>query len=342
MTHAVAGQSVFSQVDIVASSETVPINDMMTGWGSDYQRGELAFMDATWSTGISFDNDENAKYIGQFHIQREQRTYYYLNFDKETADFYRSLEQNKSLTSDKTLDLTVQQFDALGLAFGLTTQEFHELGIDFKVGAHVSLYQLGHFQFGSVNGIAEAGDTSVASAIIDYQYDNDKILDHQADVDNGLGVSFSTDIVLTNQQWQVELQLKDLVNSFQWENAAYTKGCVNVGGGSQAQCQTQGSASGVSGHKKLTKTIPITTNARVTHLDTGISVYGMHHDAYNRLGIEKAEQTSLGRLALFLYYPRLLGASWKTDLFNIQLGSDTLKLSKARNVQLNMGINWHW
>jgi hypothetical protein len=44
-------------------------------------------------------------------------------------------------------------------------------------------------------------------------------------------------------------------------------------------------------------------------------------------------------LGFFLYYPRLAGLSWQTSIFNIQFGADTLKLSQARNVQLNMGVD---
>ncbi|MFT4766175.1 MAG: hypothetical protein ACI9OH_003298 [Oleispira sp.] len=77
-------------------------------------------------------------------------------------------------------------------------------------------------------------------------------------------------------------------------------------------------------------------------MSSDISFNGLVHDRYYRLGLEKGVQTSLGRLGFFLYYPRLVGLSWQASHFNIELGADTFKLSQARNVQLNMGINWRW
>ena len=268
--------------------------------------------------------------------------YYYLNFDKQTSDFYRALELDQKLTENKKLDLKFKQFDALGVSAGYELPELNFADIDIKAGFKLTYYKLGHFQFGHIQGIAEAGEVEAASAVINYRYDDDKILDHQADVDEGMGYSFSTDVVVTYQQWQGALQLQDVINQLQWDNGAYTRGCVNIGGGEQASCQTDGAGSGFSGQKKTIEHIPLTANARLTHLESDISLLAMRHDEYNRLGIEKGLQTSLGRFALFLYHPRLVGASWQTDYFNFQFGADTLKLSKARNIQLNMGVNWHW
>ncbi len=337
-----AQQSIYSRFDLVASSESVPLNDMVSGWDSSYQRGEIVFADAVWSTGYSVDINAADYSLGQVRIQREQRHYYYLSFDKETADFYRALELGQDLSSDKELDLSVKQFEAKGVSVGFTSSEFQVQDVDIRAGFNLSLYQLGHFQFANIKGIAEAGDATAASAVINYRYDEDKILDHQADVDNGLGISFSAHLLMKSKRWQSEVQLKDLVNRLQWDNGAYTQGCINIGGGNQVRCQTDGAASGVSGQGRLSESIPYTLNGRISHLELDASLAAMKHDAYYRLGIEKGLQTSLGRFALFLYYPRLIGASWQTKYVNFQLGADTLKFSQARNIQLNMGINWHW
>lgn len=337
-----AEQSVYAQVDAIATSETVSINDMASGWDGNYRSGELAFADASFVLGFSSDINTIERSLGTIRLERELRAYYYMSFDKETADFYRALELGNDLTSDKKLDLKVKQFDAVGFSAGYTTPEFLIEDIKFQLGFDLAVYQVRHFQFGSIKGVAEFGSVEAASAVIDYRYDEDKILEHQADVDQGRGLSFSADLLVTYQQWQGALQLKDVLNHFQWDNGAYTRGCVNIGGGAQAQCETDGAGSGTSGQDELTENIPLTANARLTHLGADVSVHAMRHDLYYRLGFEKGFQTELGRFALFLYHPRLVGASWQTDYFNFQLGADTLKLSKARNIQLNMGVNWHW
>ncbi|CCK76254.1 conserved hypothetical protein [Oleispira antarctica RB-8] len=337
-----AEQSVYSSLDVVATSEPVPIEDMTNGWDGNYRSGELAFADASFILGFSSDINIAEQNLGTIRIERELRAYYYMSFDKETADFYRALELGNDLDSNKKLDLKVKQFDVVGLSAGYTTPEFSIEDIKFQLGFDLAIYQVRHFQFGSIKGIAEFGSVGAASAVIDYRYDEDKILDHQADVDQGRGMSFSADLLVNYQQWQGALRLKDMANRFQWDNGAYTRGCVNIGGGAQAQCETDGSGSGTYGQEEIIEHIPLTANARLMHLGADVSVHVMRHDLYYRLGLEKGFQTELGRFALFLYHPRLVGASWQTDYFNFQFGADTLKLSKARNIQLNMGVNWRW
>ena len=339
---AFAEQNVYSSFDSIISSESVPINDMLTGWENSYQRGEIVFADVNWSFGFSSDLEIAGESFGQLSVQREYRRYYYLNYDKETSDYFRALELGNELTSNKKLDLTFKQFEAPGITFGYESKKFQMESINWQLGLGMSLYQPGHFQFGSIKGIAEAGEASAASGIINYRYDDDKLLDHRAEVDKGLGLSLSLMFALELEQWRARVSVKDIINRFRWRNSAFTKGCINVGGGSRAQCDADGAASGISAQGEVVETIPYTLNAKLSHLNSGLIAYGMAHDEYYRLGLEKGVQTSLGRFAFFLYYPRLAGLSWQASIFNIQLGADTLKLSQARNLQLNMGINWRW
>ena len=355
-----AQQGVYSSFDSVVSSEAVPINDMLTGWDGSYQRGELVYADVSWSFGIFSDLFIADEFLGRVSIQREYRHYYYLNFDKETADYYRAVELGDSLSRDKKLDLTFKQFDAPGISLGYDSKPFHLESVDWQFGIDFAVYQPGHFQFGSVKGVAEAGDTESASGVIDYRFDEDKLLDTNGDLLNdysnlkkGLGLSLSANITAEFNGLQVYLGLKDVVNQFTWQEGLHTTGCVNLSGEAGGACvvecpstsgneNCQSAAGGQSNQARIVETIPTTLNTRISHISSDISFNGLVHDRYYRLGLEKGVQTSLGRLGFFLYYPRLVGLSWQASHFNIELGADTFKLSQARNVQLNMGINWRW
>lgn len=337
-----AQQSIYSQFDATVSSEPVPIKDMLSGWDGSYRSGEVVFADVSWAVGFKTDLKFADQHWGALALQREYRHYYYLNFDKETSDYYRTLELKQKLEGNKKLDLVIKQFEAPGISVAYQTPDFRFNDLRWQVGFKLALYQPGHFQFAKIKGIAEAGDATTASAIIDYSFDDDKILDFQADVDKGLGLSLSSELRLELEHWQLELELKDMVNQFQWDDGAITRGCINVGGGSKAQCVADGAGSGISKQEQVTESIPYTLNTRIQYSPADISLNAMTHDAYYRVGLEKGLQTSLGRFAFFLYYPRLVGLSWQASLFNIQLGADTLKFSQARNIQLNMGVNWHW
>ena len=354
-----AEQSVYAQVDAIATSETVSINDMASGWDGNYRSGELAFADASFVLGFSSDINTIERSLGTIRLERELRAYYYMSFDKETADFYRALELGNDLTSDKKLDLKVKQFDAVGFSAGYTTPEFLIEDIKFQLGFDLAVYQVNNFQFASVKGIAPNGDPESVSGIVDYRFDEDKLLDANGDplqnygsIKAGQGFSFSSYFKMTFEEVDFSLEIKDMFNVFEWDEGLHTTGCVNLSGGTGGACEIECilrpgercilAAGGDTSLAKITEEIPATFRSKISHDSYDIDIHAMHHDKYYRLGLEKGFQTELGRFGLFLYHPRLVGASWQTDYFNFQFGADTLKLSEARNIQLNMGVNWHW
>ncbi|OUS40162.1 hypothetical protein A9R00_07485, partial [Oleispira antarctica] len=75
-----------ARTSIIASSEPVSIEDMVSGWDGDYQKGELAYADIIWDIGFAKTIDINDKTFGKLRISKGYRIYYYLKFDEETAD----------------------------------------------------------------------------------------------------------------------------------------------------------------------------------------------------------------------------------------------------------------
>ena len=278
---------------------------MISGWDGSYRRGEFAYADAewflTWSGDISFGEDD----LGRLSVSRTYRYYYYLEFDKETADYYRAVETGQDLDQERKLDLDVKNFEAPGLEFFYDLPSFIVNDHEISVGAGISLYEPGHFQFGELKGVAAAGDTSAASATLNYRYDDDKILDHQAGVDKGIGYSLSVKAGWKYQDYRVKLSLRDLVNRFEWRNGAFTRGCINIGGGGQARCQAEGAASGISSQEKITETIPLTSRLAISYepYDTEVHYYG--HGQYQSLGVEKGFRDRSGP---FRSFPVLSGA----------------------------------
>jgi len=124
MNNVNAQQGIYSNFDSIVSSESVPINDMLTGWENSYQRGEIVFADVNWSFGFQSDLVITDKSLGQLNVQREYRRYYYLNYDKETSDYFRALEVGDKLESNKKLDLTFKQFEAPGLSLGYESNKW--------------------------------------------------------------------------------------------------------------------------------------------------------------------------------------------------------------------------
>jgi hypothetical protein len=332
---------------ILGSSEPVAIDDMVNGWDGDYQQGELAFADITWDIGFSKTMTLNGSDIGRFRVARGYRIYYFLKFDKETADFYRAQERKTDLEGNKALDLEVKHFEAPSLSFSYSSPDivlpFNDLKSSVQLG--VNFYRLGHMQFGEIKGIAFGPDSNNFSATIDYRYDQFKLTwleaEKEFNTEKGLGYSLDLGFVLEQETWLLGLSANDLFSHLSWDASGVTVACLQTEAGEGAVCESNG-GNGRSEVRSVTETIPASIAGLLKHKGYDLSLHVFQHDAYQRLGVEKGLKTALGRLGFFLYYPRLVGLSWQASHFNIELGADTLKLSQARNVQLNMGINWRW
>jgi hypothetical protein len=332
---------------ILGSSQPVAIDDMVNGWDGDYQQGELAFTDATWDIGFTKIFEFEGKILGSIRVARGYRIYYFLKFDKETADFYRAQEQKLVLEGNKKIDLEVKHFEAPSISFSYDSPQvslpFYDLKSIFNVTSN--FYQPGHFQFGEIKGTAFGPGTDSFSANIDYRYDQFKLpfLEDEKgfDTEKGQGYSLDLGFILEQNNWLLDIGVKDVFARFSWDASGDTVACLQTDNGEGAVCESNG-GSGRSEVKSVSETIPVSIIGALKHKGYDLSLHAFQHDTYQRLGIEKGLKTALGRLGFFLYYPRLVGLSWQTSIFNVQLGADTLKLSKARNVQFNMGVNWRW
>jgi hypothetical protein len=332
---------------ILATSEPVSIDDMINGWDGDYQKGELAYANLLWDIGFAKSIDVNGESFGKLRISRGYRIYYYLKFDEETADYYRALEQNIELESDKVLDLDVKNFEAPSISLSYASPDFkmssHDFISQFQLTTH--LYQPGHFQFGEIKGVGFAPGTEDFSATLDYRYDQFKLPwledEQNYEVDKGLGYSFDLGFFLEFESWLASIEASDLFARFYWDNAGVTIACLQTSSGAGAVCDNDG-GNGKSEQKAIVETIPVSYTGQLKSKTLDLSLHAYQHDAYYRLGVEKGQQTALGRLGFFLYYPRLVGMSWQTSVFNVQLGADTFNFNQAHNIQLSMGANWQW
>jgi hypothetical protein len=332
---------------ILGRSEPVAIDDMVNGWDGDYQRGELAFANVEWDIGFSKTLMSEDDDLGRIRIARGHRIYYFLKFDKETADFYRAQEQKSKLKGNKILDLEVKHFEAPSISLSYSSPQLNLPIYNLKSGFNlaVNLYQPGHMQFGEIKGVAYGPETDSFSATIDYRYDQFKLpwleAEKEFNTEKGLGYSLDFGLVLEQEHWLLDLRASDLLNQFSWDASGVTVACLQTNAGEGSVCESNG-GNGRSDVKSVSETIPMSITGLLKHKGYDLSLHAFKHDTFQRLGIEKGVNTALGRLGFFLYYPRLAGLSWQTSHFNIELGTDTLTLSHSRNVQFNMGVNWRF
>lgn len=342
-----AEYAIDAQFSALGSSEPVAIDDMVNGWDGSYRRGELAFADATWDIGFTKVLTSQDQALGRIRIARGHRMYYFLKFHKDTADFYRAQEQKIEVNGNKVLDLEVRHFEAPSISLSYFSPKLHLPfnNIQSKFNITANLYQPGHRQFGEIKGMAYGPGTSSFSATIDYRYDQFKLPwledEKRFATEKGQGFSLELGVSLEQDDWLLDLQAKDLMAQFWWNASGVTVACLQTTSGLGAVCENNG-GNGRSDIKSVSETIPVSISGLLKYKGYDLSLHTFQHDSYQRLGIEKGFDTALGRWGFFLYHPRLIGMSWQANIFNIQFGADTVELSKARNVQLNMGVNWHW
>jgi len=333
-----------SGVEMVAASQPVSIEDMINGWDGDYYGGEMAFADAISYSQFSFSTPT----LGRLAFRHQYRRYYYMAFSRDTADFYRAAETSGLIAEDKHLDLIVKHFEGPGIGLTYALPAFRLQEFDVSLAVTGEWYQPGHFQFGEVSGLAKAGATDQVAANIDYRYDQDKILDSNSglfavdDVHKGSGYSFSFQAAFDWERIRFTTASRDMINAFHWSNGAFTRGCVNVGGGVSGVCSSGQLQNGFYGNQSTSEQIHATHSLSLSEKEMGYQVAWLQHDRYQRYTLAKSFATKLGRFDVFLYHPLQLGLGWQYQAFKLRLASDTMDFNQARNLSLDFALGWQW
>lgn len=319
---------IFTSAEVVASSEPVPVSDMISGWDGPFKPGEYAYADGRFRIGAEVDG---------WRIEREQRWYYYFTFSKETSRFYNSLERGGQVLRSQ-VDIDAKSFTALGIR--LAKQFNFER---WSITPAVIVYSVRSFQFGTLKGGSEGGGDLRASAVLDYYFDDDKILEFNADADKGQAVSvdISGHVDLT-EHWRLSAQISDFYNRVQLDKAAFTKGCVNFGSPLTPVCNSDTVGEGRSGHEEYITDIPMTVAARVEHAGLGVSGSLYWHDRYQRIGVKKHWQTLIGALGVSGYSTRQLGLHWHSQWHTLDIVSDETKAVKVRDADIRLGLRYRW
>lgn len=324
-----ADWQLYSAVDVHGSSEPVSLTNMVSGWDGDFQSGTYAYADARFRMGMHYQS---------WQVERETRWYYYLTFNRDTSEFYRELELGLPGSKDRILDLEVRGLQARGVRL---SRRF-DLPL-FSVTPGLAYYRVGHFQLGSLKGASFAGEPLTASAVLDYHFDQDKILEYPADVGDGSGVSLDISLqTRLRDRWQLDAAFSDLWNRWQFADAAFTTGCINLSGGGQAVCNSSGAASGRSGQSSYTTDIPWTLDAGVYDEQRQLGVRYFQHDRYQRLSLAKDWTTSLGGVGASIHSTRQLGLHWRSGWHRLEIVSDDIRPAYARDIQLRLGISLSW
>ena len=320
--------ALFADFDMQASSEPVPIDDMVSGWDGPFQSGEHAYADARFSFGVEYDG---------WRLSRDQRWYYYLEFSKNTSRFFNALERGNALPS-AAVDLEAWSF----WSHGVTLAKHWQPAEHWQLTPSVSLYRIGHYQFGTLQGFVEGGQTETdltASAALDYHFDDDKILDYQNDHERGIGTSLSLEADYEFRPgWSFDVELRDLLNQQRFDQALFTEGCIEFGSPQQPVCDALGSASGRSGSDEFQTRIPLTLDMALRWKSAGASLGYFQHGRYRKLSIQQRWSLAGQDFAVLLSSDRQLGFGWYSRYHRLSLASDDSSRQRIRDLSLTLGL----
>jgi hypothetical protein len=336
---------IYSQVSVMSSSEAVPVLDMISGWDGPFQAGEYAYADGRIQLGfVQGTTAGQTADNNRWFLEWEQRWHYDLRFSKGMSRYYQALEQGTDTPADEKLMLDARTLQAQGLRFGQTfllSQASY-----LRVTPALALYRVSDWQFGHLSGVAEGGASSTASAVLDYHYNEDKILEYGVDPAAGRGVSLDLGFDWQpNEHWQVAAKLTDIWNQWRFEDSGYTDACINFNNPSQTVCSSKVTASGKSGQEQYRARILPTLDATAVYApwNTRFSYY--QHSQYRRVGAEY-QWMPMGdnglQLGVAVYSTAQLGVSAQWHGLSLLLASDDLRSGYARDMQVKTGLAVRW
>ncbi len=314
-----------------ASSEPVPIHDMIHGWEGSVDPGEYAFGDAFIRAGVRTQG---------FVLGLERRYFYSMQFTPETVAWYLELDRGIETTKASDIYLDVQSFDGRGVTGGY---EFS--GDQWSLTPLFTLYKIGHYQFGRADGVTSPGEGIDASVFLRYHFDEDKILDYRAEEGDRFGYALSLQGSWSHDSGvSVNIEIRDLWNLLEFNQASSRLGCVNFGSVDENICDFgESSAEGKDGNEDFTASIPMTLVAEVDYQPHLISAGIFWHDHYQRFTLGKGwvlqDKYRVDALATSL---KQVGVRFTHQSLSLQVLTDDLRPHFARDAHLELSYRYAW
>lgn len=316
-----------------ASTTPVSIDNFIHDWQGSLKKGDYAFADGRFRTGVSYQGWE---------VAVENRWHYDLRFSPDTAKLYYNIENKKPNEQEYQLSLNAKILHAEGISFAKELNFQH-----FSFKPVVTFYRSDFYQFGQLSGqasgdIANKDNIAVNVNLDNYHFSEDKILEYQESGGQGRGVSLGFLAQYQTEQWLLTAESQDFYNRWQFADAAYTYGvvCVNFAGGS-GSCP-KGDQGGKSGVENYQSRLSSSWTTEVTYKPYALSINSFTHGRYQRLGVQKDWFTQVGMLGASVYSTKQLGLHWQSQWHRMAVVLDQPKPKKSRHAQIDLAVTIPW
>ena len=331
--------SVQFSLSVEASSEPVPIDQMIEGWEKDAESGEYAFADMSLVASASYRN---------FTLNAERRWFYSLRFSPDTTAVYLDAEFGVESDQVQDLNLEAKAFQSRGVGGAYRFE-----GSNWSISPEFMISKLIHYQFGTFRGRSFANEGSNFSANLSYYFDEYRFpsFDTLPEYDDptgsaseewfGYSASISADW-LVREDTLVEVRIKDLWNHLDMGNSTHRSICAEVGEVTDPVCSSGGAASGDDNPRTFETSIQPSIILGATYQPWNIKAQYYWHDVYRNLSFEKRIGVGPIQLGAVATTKRQLGATLNWSGLTASYIVDDLNIKQVRDARIGLSYRHSW
>lgn len=330
---------VYVQSDMYACSETSSVKQIVMDdlEGDQFDGGEHSFTHNLWELGMQ---------RGSWRVGYFLRYDYALDYSEDTAELIYADKNDLPIAQDReyqvALDVVHARSSGLRFAYDLAFTPA------FSLETSLVYLQAKRFQDGEVNGFfTAADDTYTGQLVLDYYYDQDKLL-HRV-VERPTGRGYAVDL---HARWQattsvqVALKVQDLFNRIEFKDAPFTQAAATsdrISFDDAGRIDVKPVLSGREGYTKHTLRLPVQTMLETAYQGDGsfryLATWRRYGDLnFPSLGMRFYAQTERYVHGQYDFQSRAVSLGWHGSNVNISLTSDRWDLTEART--FGLGFVW--
>ncbi|MCG6937895.1 MAG: hypothetical protein LJE83_06935 [Gammaproteobacteria bacterium] len=304
-------------------------------WDATLHPGEVAFSTDRIEFGVAWQ---------QWSLGVLRRYDYYYEFTPDTAYLKYSVENHQDLISGQQLDiyLSANMLIANGLSLGFT-QTVHNASFAIKASYLRAKDLTSGWLAGNATVVAD-NDYDL-NFDVDYYYSEDRLFDREVAAPDGNGFTLDFNIDWHLQNWDFNLDVKDLLARIYWKDAPRT---IAVGNTDTKNYDENGflifdpAISGIETNQDYTQTLP-----RKIHFSTA-----RHWDDYSMLfefqdfeikqfysigaGFDKNDNEHIN--VFYNITAQALKFDYRNQWLTFSVTSDQLQIDEARTFGLELAV----
>ncbi|MBI3774622.1 MAG: hypothetical protein HY273_03555 [Gammaproteobacteria bacterium] len=331
---------IYARLNGFAYSDPLAYGEFTKDWHGRLYAGDEALQHLRAQLGVDF---------GEWGVELVSRDDGDARFSPDTAAFYFLLQNKQALESQRryVIDLRINHVTTHG------ARAYHRYALSpyVQIDAGASVFSADKLISGTLKGAltaVSANDYDAEHVAVDYYYSRDTLFDRDVVAPTGWGYAFDVALTArTERDWQLRLELQNVLGRVNWNNAPFTKATINTDNISHDQngnVIVKPLLSGQFGYRDFQQHLPLLgsmqTSYRVTDVIDGLGEvnatpvksfwsYGMaYHIDFLAATLKTLYTVETGQITLGI------NSTWGY----LSIGADRVELHNARALSIATGI----